>query len=206
MKTIIFDFDGTLADSKVVFRDAWNEFAPQFHYKQVELSDIQATNHMTLGERAKHFQFPMHKLPIILPKIYRYFYEHIEEITLFDGMKAVLDHLAASGYTVYILSSNKKENIEQVLVRHDVKNVQQVLSSSKLFGKDRVLKKLMKEQRLEPENILYIGDELRDLEACRKVGIDFAWVSWGLDGEAMIEPLKPVYKFSTPQQIIDNII
>lgn len=204
MKTIIFDFDGTLADSKVVFRDAWNEFAPQFRYKKVDLPDIQATNHMTLNERAKHFQFPMHKLPIILPKIYRYFHDHIEEIALFDGMKAVIEHLVASGYDVYVLSSNKKENIEQVLVRHDV-TVREVLTSNKLFGKDRVLKRLMREQKLVPEQILYIGDELRDLEACRKVGIDFAWVSWGLDGEAMIDPLKPTYKFSTPQQIMNTI-
>lgn len=206
MKTIIFDFDGTLADSKVVFRNAWNEFASAFHYKTVELADIQATNHMTLQERAKHFHFPMHKLPIILPKIYRYFYEHIEDIKLFDDMKAVIEELARQGYTIYVLSSNKKENIERVLSLHDVTAVQEVLSSSKLFGKDHVLKKLMKAQRLAPEDILYIGDELRDLEACCKVNIDFAWVSWGLDGEAMIDARAPKHKFHTPLQILETLI
>lgn len=206
MKTIIFDFDGTLADSKTVFCDAWNEFAPTFNYKKAGLSDIQATNHMTLNERARRFHFPMHKLPIILPKIYRYFYEHIDEIKLFDGMKEVIESLADNGYTIYILSSNKKENIERVLSLHNVTAVREVLSSSKLFGKDRVLKKLLKEEGLAPEQIVYIGDELRDLEACRKVNITFGWVSWGLDGEAMMDRLTPSYKFSTPQQITEQLI
>lgn len=205
MKTIIFDFDGTLADSKAVFRDAWNEFAPIYEYKTVQLEDIQATNHMTLHERAKHFHFPMHKLPIILPKIYRYWQEHLEAIYLFAGMKDVVEQLVADGYTLYVLSSNKKENIEQVLQLQGVTQIKQVLSSSKLFGKDRVLKKLLKEQRLVAEEIVYIGDEFRDLEACRKVGITFGWVSWGLDGEAMMDRLQPDYKFYVPQQIVTTL-
>lgn len=206
MKTVIFDFDGTLADSKTVFRDAWNEFAPIFHYKTVQLSDIEATNHMTLHERARHFHFPMHKLPIILPKIYRYCQEHVEEIELFNGMKEVITKLANNGYTIYVLSSNKKENIEQVLALHGVTEVKEVLSSSKLFGKDRMLKKLMKDRKLAPNNIVYIGDEFRDIEACQKVNIAFGWVSWGLDGEAMMNRLMPNYKFYTPQQITEALI
>lgn len=205
MNTIIFDFDGTIADSKRVFRDGWNKYAPQYRYDQVDLHHIAETNHMTLQQRAKHFHFPMHKLPIILPKIYRYFQEHVHEIQIFDGIQDMLTKLKEQGYQVCILSSNAVENIEAVLRHNEVTAVDHIFSSGKLFGKDMALKKIMKAHKLVSADILYIGDEFRDLEACRKVGIDFGWVSWGLDGADLIETLHPVYRFDQPEEIADTL-
>lgn len=201
MKTIIFDFDGTIADSAAVFRDAWNEYASVYHYDQVEFHHIAETRHMPLQKRAKHFRFPMHKLPIILPKLYRYFRERANEVKIFDGVGEMLEALHTKGYQICILSSNSVENIEAVLQHNNISTIHHVISAGKIFGKDAALKKFMKAQRLSPTDILYIGDEFRDLEACNKVGIPFAWVSWGLDGDSLIRSRNPVYCFDQPADI-----
>lgn len=206
MKYIIFDFDGTLADSRDVFIAAWNLFAPKYRYDPIDIEGIIATKHMSLTKRAKVYHFPMHKLPVIMPKVYRYFQENIKDVKLFEGIKDVLNKLAEEGYTVVVLSSNAKENIELLLKQEGVNSVSEVLTSSKIFGKDIVLRKFMKLKQVDPDVLLYVGDELRDIIACNKVNVPFMWVSWGIDGFDLIEKENPKYVVHKPEEIVDVLI
>ena len=143
----------------------------------------------------------MHKLPIILPKVNRYFKEHIDEVQLFEGILEMLNSIQQAGYTIVIISSNAKENIELLLKQQQVHVVSQVLTSSRLFGKDTVIKKFMKQQKLTQDDVLYVGDEIRDIIACNKVGVPFVWVSWGLDGYELIEKENPSYVVHSPKEL-----
>ncbi|MDM5334260.1 HAD hydrolase-like protein [Ureibacillus composti] len=205
MKYIIFDFDGTLANSSDVFIKAWNVFSNTYQYDPITYEDVLATKHLTLHQRAKQFNFPMHKLPIIIPKVYKYFNDHIQEVKLFDGIKEMLESLEREGYKIAILSSNAKENIELLLQSEQINAVGEVLTSSRIFAKDVVLKKFMKQQKLTPDQIVYVGDELRDILACNKVKIPFMWVSWGIDGFEIIEKENPKYVVHTPSEIINTL-
>ena len=201
MKYVIFDFDGTLADSNHLFMKAWNLYADQYHYDRVTEEDLVTSRNLTIHERAKKYRFPMHKLPIILPKVNRYFKEHIDEVQLFEGILEMLNSIQQAGYTIVIISSNAKENIELLLKQQKVHVVSQVLTSSRLFGKDTVIKKFMKQQKLTQDDVLYVGDEIRDIIACNKVGVPFVWVSWGLDGYELIEKENPSYVVHSPKEL-----
>ena len=201
MKYVIFDFDGTLADSNHLFMKAWNLYADQYHYDYVTEEDLVTSKNLTIHERAKKYRFPMHKLPIILPKVYRYFKEHIDEVQLFDDISEMLNSIQQTGYKIVIISSNAKENIELLLKQQKVHVVSQVLTSSRLFGKDTVIKKFMKQQKLTQDDVLYVGDEIRDIIACNKVGVPFVWVSWGLDGYELIEKENPSYVVHSPKEL-----
>lgn len=201
MKYVIFDFDGTLADSNHLFMKAWNLYADQYHYDRVTEEDTVTSKNLTIHERAKKYRFPMHKLPIILPKVNRYFKEHIDEVQLFEGILEMLNSIQQAGYTIVIISSNAKENIELLLKQQQVHVVSQVLTSSRLFGKDTVIKKFMKQQKLTQDDVLYVGDEIRDIIACNKVGVPFVWVSWGLDGYELIEKENPSYVVHSPKEL-----
>ena len=206
LKYVIFDFDGTLADSNRLFMKAWNLFADQYHYDRVTEEDIVTSKNLTIHERAKKYRFPMHKLPIILPKVNRYFKEHIDEVQLFEGIREMLHNVQRAGYTIVIISSNAKENIELFLKHQQVHVVSQVLTSSRLFGKDTVIKKFMKQQGLTVNDVLYVGDEIRDIIACNKVGVPFVWVSWGLDGYELIEKEKPTYVVHSPKELSELLV
>jgi phosphoglycolate phosphatase len=205
VKYILFDFDGTLAISAEVYMHAWNTYAPVYRYLPVKMEDLQETRHLTIHERAKKFHFPMHKLAIILPKIYRYFNEHVADVPLYDGIKEMLEKLAQMGYKIVILSSNAKENIELILEKEKIEVVTEVLTSKRLFGKDTVIKKFMKKRGVTAGELLYIGDELRDIQACNKLGVAFMWVSWGLDGYELIQGEKPKYIAHTPAEIVEHL-
>lgn len=201
MKYVFFDFDGTLADSNHLLMKAWNLYADQYHYDRVTEEDISTSRNLTIHERAKKYRFPMHKLPIILPKVYAYFQEHIEEVQLFEGISEMLYNIQQADYKIVIISSNAKENIELLLKQQQVHSVSQILTSSRLFGKDTVIKKFMKQQKLTVDDVLYVGDEIRDIIACNKVGVPFVWVSWGLDGYELIEKEKPTYVVHSPKEL-----
>nr|WP_106785083.1 HAD hydrolase-like protein [Lysinibacillus timonensis] len=205
MKYIMFDFDGTLADSTDVFIQAWNMYAPKYHYDPINREGVIATKHLSIQQRAKAYHFPMHKLPIILPKVYRYFKEHVKEVTVFKGIKELLEALRKEGYQISILSSNAKENIELLLKQEGIHSVSEVLSSSRIFGKDTVIKKFLKKHKLLPNQLLYVGDELRDILACNKVNVPFMWVSWGIDGFDLVEREKPKFVVHSPEEILEKL-
>ncbi len=48
-----------------------------------------------------------------------------------------------------------------------------------LFGKGRIIQRILKQQNLDPAIVFYVGDETRDIETARKIGIRVIAVGWG---------------------------
>ncbi|PJO41130.1 HAD-IA family hydrolase [Lysinibacillus xylanilyticus] len=205
MKYIIFDFDGTLADSTAVFASAWNTIAQKYKFKGIELKEIESLKKLSIAERSKLFDFPMYKLPMILPQFYRLYRQSLNDVHLYDGIKEVLMEIDKKGYKILIISSNSQENILEFLKLNNIHCVSKVLSSTRIFGKDKVIKKFLKESGITPSEVFYIGDEQRDIVACKKVGVPIIWVSWGYDAIEVVQQEEPEYKVNTPQEIL-NII
>jgi len=205
MKYIIFDFDGTLADSTAVFASAWNTIAQKYKFKGIELKEIESLKKLSIAERSKLFDFPMYKLPMILPQFYRLYRQSLNDVHLYDGIKEVLMEIDNKGYKILIISSNSQENILEFLKMNNIHCVSNVLSSTRIFGKDKVIKKFLKDSGITPSEVFYIGDEQRDIVACKKVGVPIIWVSWGYDAIEVVQQEEPEYKVNTPQEIL-NII
>ncbi|MGE7908592.1 HAD-IA family hydrolase [Lysinibacillus xylanilyticus] len=205
MKYIIFDFDGTLADSTAVFASAWNTIAQKYKFKGIELKEIESLKKLSIAERSKLFDFPMYKLPMILPQFYRLYRQSLNDVHLYDGIKEVLMEIDKKGYKILIISSNSQENILEFLKLNNIHCVSKVLSSTRIFGKDKVIKKFLKDSGITPSEVFYIGDEQRDIVACKKVGVPIIWVSWGYDAIEVVQHEEPEYKVNTPQEIL-NII
>ena len=205
MKHIIFDFDGTLADSTAVFASVWNTIAQKYDFKKVQLEDIDSLKKLSIAERSKLFNFPLHKLPIILPQFYRLYQQSLTDVHLFDGMKDLVNEIAQKGYTVAIISSNATDNIVAFLKTNGIDCVSEVLCSSHIFGKDKVIKKYLKEANIHKSDVLYVGDEHRDIVACKKVGIPIIWVAWGYDAIEVVQSEEPDHTVFSPAEILTII-
>jgi len=205
MKYIIFDFDGTLADSTAVLASAWNTIAQKYKFKGIELKEIESLKKLSIAERSKLFDFPMYKLPMILPQFYRLYRQSLNDVHLYKGMKEVLMEIEKRGYKILIISSNSQENILEFLKMNGIHCVSDVLCSNRIFGKDKVIKKFLKDTDITPSDVLYIGDEQRDIAACKKAGVPIIWVGWGYDSIEVVQQEEPDYKVATPHEIL-NII
>ena len=60
----------------------------------------------------------------------------------------------------------------------------------------------MVKQALHPSNVLYVGDEVRDIEAAKKAGIRIAAVTWGYNSKKALEAYKPDYLVTKPEELL----
>jgi phosphoglycolate phosphatase len=200
-KYIVFDFDGTIADSSALFVSIYNEIALKNGYQQLTQDNLQQLRAMSIPERCKMLGVPLYKIPFLFSAIIKKFNEAVPMLNFHEGMKELLLALADNKVKFAVLSSNSKANIDQFFKQNNVK-CKQVYSSRSIFGKHVLINKFLKEKNLNPSQILYVGDELRDVIACRKSGVKMAWVSWGYDTAQTIANNKPDYLIDNPAQIL----
>lgn len=204
-KTIVFDFDGTLSDSMPIFLDVINILAREFDYPQVDQKREQELRMMS----TKKFMLEELKLS----KLHVMSFEkrareeclkRVDDLVLFDGVKEVIQDLKEQGYRVGILSSNSQEVIESVLQRYNVR-VDFVYSGSSLFGKSRVIGAMLKEHKITKDDVVYVGDELRDVEACQTAGVNMVAVDWGFNAKEAFKAVG-VDAVSSPQELLQKCI
>lgn len=202
LKYVIFDFDGTLADSRVVLVAAWNSLAKKHNFKEVKLEELDTLKKLSIKERSRLLKMPLFKLPIILPQFFQLYRQGIKDIKPYEGIKEMLNDLEKKGYKIAIISSNSKDNILYFLEHYQIKNINEILCSNRIHGKDRLITKFLREKQLKSSEVIYVGDEYRDLVACKKTGVKMIWVGWGYDAEEVVDPLKPDYKVNSPADIL----
>ncbi len=204
VKSIIFDFDGTLVDSKAIFFELYNELATQNGYKLLDAENIKYLRNLSVTERCRYLDIPLYRLPFIANTLIKKFHASIGNLQFNEGVKELLVSLQAEGYSYYIASTNAKKNIQTFFEMHEI-STPEIYTSSKVFGKDVLLRKLLKDKKLLPDEVIYIGDEARDITACRKCNIPVVWVSWGYDAAEAVTQTPPDYIVNTPVELHELI-
>jgi phosphoglycolate phosphatase len=77
-----------------------------------------------------------------------------------------------------------------------------VVGKGGLFGKDKIIRSILKKRKLKSDEVLYVGDEVRDIEACRKLGIKIAAVTWGFSSKELLEKNKPDFLIDRAEEIL----
>lgn len=204
-KYIVFDFDGTIADSRAVFLTLYNEIAIKNGYHQLTEENLEEMRGISIAERCRLLGVPLYKIPFIASAIIKKYKAAVPSLLFNEGMRELLVSLTENNKPFAVLSSNSKSNIEAFFKINNITN-NNVFCSRSVFGKHILINKFLKEKGLKPAEILYVGDELRDVVACRKSGVSIAWVSWGYDSEESLKNNKPDYHIDSPAQILSLVL
>lgn len=86
--------------------------------------------------------------------------------------------------------------------QHELDFFDYIYTSSNIFGKSRVLRRILKENRLDIRKMIYVGDEMRDIEAARQLDMDIIAVSWGANNKKALAALRPTYLVEKPNELI----
>lgn len=199
-KNVILDFDGTLVDSQFIFASCVNELGEAFGYGRIEFG---------LEHREKNTREMLAGVLGLLPEQVPYWAQEFKarlsrnmgKAVTFKGMREVLSALRKD-YWIGIVTSNAKQTVRHVLTRDGIEKVDFIWADAPIFDKDRAIEGLLAHQTLSPEETIYVGDEVRDIDACRKAGIKIIAVSWGFNSKAVLERKGPDYLVETPIQLL----
>lgn len=202
-KAVIFDFDGTLVNSLMSIVRIFNVHAHSFGLPEVSEEQIETLRTMTYWQIIRKYNIPLLKIPFIIAKVRNDLYSNMDKMVLFPGIKKIMKSLKSKGYIIGILTSNSKKNVEQFLKYHELIHFDFIYSETNLLGKNRALKNLLSKNKLKPEDVIYVGDEVRDIEACRQIPVDIISVTYGFNKKETLKQHNPTYMVDKPEEILN---
>jgi len=204
-KLVIFDFDGTLADSFPWFMKTLDIVTEEFNLNKINLEDMPELRKLDSLSFLKHLKIPLYKLPKISTFMRNMMTENIDEIKMFDGIENMFHELKKLGHKIAIVSTNSKENIIKVLGDELIKMNDHFVGGVSVFGKESKLKKVLKLSGIDKKDAIYIGDELRDVLASKKVGMPCGAVAWGVNDADALAALEPDEMFYEIDQVLQRV-
>jgi phosphoglycolate phosphatase len=203
---VIFDFDGTLADSAAWFRSTINHVARRYSFRQItdaELNDLRGQRTIDV---IRHLGVPIWKIPFIARYMRQLVARDAHSIGLFDGVDTLLSWLVERNVAIAIVTSNSEANVRRILGEDNSRWIKDYACGASLFGKTSKFQAVVNRQGARPDRTIAIGDEARDIDAARRVGLAVGAVSWGYATIDLLRAQQPDYLFSTMADIRDAIV
>jgi phosphoglycolate phosphatase len=200
MANIIFDFDGTIADSLPVVTELFYNWAKIEPYGP---RDLERLRNSTLKEVLHEVGVPLWRVPRLMVKARTEFGKRLKDVPIFANMPETLKRLHDNGYNLHVISSNSPQNIRQFLRRHDIMQYfKGIHGNTGIFGKASAMRSIILRYKIDRNNCYYIGDETRDVDAAQKAHIKSVAVTWGYNGEKILKAHNPDYIAHTPSELI----
>ena len=200
-KLIIFDFDGTLADTVKWFSESINLAAERYNFRKLSPQEMEDLRGKETKEILSYLGISWWKIPFIAAYMRKLMAEKIGTISLFDQALPLLNFLNEKNYKLAIVSSNSLHNVSQVLGPKTLALIDHVECGASVFGKESKYKKLLARTKFAPHEVLSLGDETRDIEAARKARIHSGAVTWGYANAQVLRNARADYTFESIAEI-----
>lgn len=199
---ILFDFDGTLVDSVDVGILITNRLAIEFGFPAFDEATLRELKELGSREALKRSQIPIWKLPFLIRRFTQEMNRDIPNLKLFPEMKETLFELKARGHQLGIVSTNSVENIKEFLTIQNLSIFDFVSASYTLFGKSRLIRRILRQQTSTAREVFYVGDETRDIEAARNSSVTAIAAAWGLNSAQILAANQPDFLIYQPKELL----
>jgi phosphoglycolate phosphatase len=204
-KLVIFDFDGTLADSFECTLKAFNTVALRHNLKRLDRHELEALRHLDARAILSHLGIPLWKLPAIARHLRAAVGRTIAEIKPFPGIHETLACLSERGVRLAMATSNSLNNVEHVLGTQHLALFHHLECGTSLFGKAARLRRILGHSRIAPPEAILIGDEIRDAQAAARTGIAFGAVTWGYTHGGALRDHGPQETFAAVPELVTRL-
>lgn len=199
---ILFDFDGTLVNSLEAAFSAFERVGPEFGCESISRVQMERLRGLHALQVVKSLGVPLYRLPQLATRMRSEMRADLMETAPIEGMAETLDTLLRRGHRLGVLSSNARSSVRDYVRRHRLPGLDAVVGGTGLFGKAGALRRQARSRGIDPRELLYVGDELRDLEAARDAGVRFAAVAWGYTPLACLAAAAPDFQCRHPADLL----
>ena len=202
IQAILWDFDGTVADSWSLTQSVISDLAPWFRLRVPKTSiEVEALRSMKSYEALQWLKLSVWKLPLFIRIAQRMARRRSWQLHSFEGLPEAWRALHEQGVKLGVVTSNSAGVVEDFLSRHRMP-FDLVRGGVGLFRKDRALTRVCAQNNWPHQDVLYVGDETRDLVSARRAGVRVAGVSWGFQLAEVLLKESPDFFFRNPHEIL----
>jgi len=202
-KVIIFDFDGTLADTIDILLSITNRLSAEFGFKSATKEELAQLSNLNSWQILQYSGISIFKFPLLIRRLKAELHSEVPQIQLFPGIKEVLLELKKRGFQLGIITSNSRENVLGALEKNGLQDTFTFIYSGSTFGKHKVINKWLRIENIHTEKVVYVGDEIRDIDAARRTGIKVIAVGWGFNSPQALAAQNPNFLIERPQELIE---
>ena len=205
-KVIIFDFDGTIADTVDALVSIANSLAVEFNFAPITPEEFLLLKNLTSREIFKYSGIPLFKIPFLLKKVKRELKNKIPELKPIEGIPEALLELKENGSRLGIITSNSKGNVKEFLKINNLDNFFEFVHTGvTIFGKTTIINNVLKQKQIKTQEVIYVGDETRDIEASKKAQIKICSVTWGFNSEEALAKEHPDFLIHHPRELVEVV-
>ena len=193
---IVFDWDGTLFDSAAVIADGIQHAARDMGLPVPDRDTASHVIGLGLSDSLRHAMptLPPERYQEFLALYRRYFLEREDTLALFDGIPELLKELGERGHRLAVATGKPRRGLDRALQSSGIG----ALFAATRCGDETqpkphpaMLLELMRELRLEPAELLMIGDTSHDLGMAKSAGVDAVAVSYGAHPHESLRAWEP---------------
>lgn len=200
--TIIFDFDGTIADSLLFTIEVFRKLTGWQGARTPE--EIAHFRRMPLMKVVKEVGVPLLQIPSLLVRGRKIMTARITEVPAFAGIPETIRTLHERGHRLLVMSSNSSQNVKKFLAHNNLDiYFDAVYGNVGLFNKAGALRRVTRINKIDRSRCFYIGDEQRDVDGARRVGVKVIAVAWGYNDPELLEAHQPFALVYKPAEILE---
>jgi phosphoglycolate phosphatase len=200
MKTLILDFDGTVADTNISIVRSFQATFQSMNYPIVEDNEISQMIGLPLDcmfAKLGHIDDKETMAQAIsiygenYPKISR------DTVVLFPHVKSTLQKMMDSGIILAIATNKSMKHLNGILVKHDIKQYfTSIVCAEDVVNKKPapdMLYKIMEETKTSPEETLMVGDTTFDIIMGQRAGCNTCAVTYGNHSYEQLQSVNPTH-------------
>lgn len=212
-KTVLFDLDGTLADTLTDLRNAVNAALESENLPQrtaVEIRSFVGNGIRKLTDRS----LPDGTSEEISDRVFARFREeyrahYLDSTAAYPGIPELLRQLRAAGLKIAVISNKVQQMAQGVCDRLFPGLIDAVIGETELMPKkpapDMALAVLERIETARTE-ALYVGDSAVDVQTAAAAGIEGLFVLWGFQDEAALRNAGARQFAGSPGDILKHIL
>ena len=209
-KLLIFDLDGTLADTLTTIRDAVNMCMEHFGYPTLDLvktrrnvgNGVKLLIEKSLPESALQREGELERVLEYFRGCYLKTHDNIDDC--YDGLRDIVYELKAHGYELAVLSNKPDPLVKNIISKLFDKGTFSVsMGQSELPRKPDPTVPLMIAEQLgyTVEQSYFIGDSEVDIATAKNAGMTSVAVTWGFRDREELLLTRPDVVIDTPSQL-----